>query len=141
MFGLTRLHPFDPIAPLPSGRPAKSNSRSEFGERLFQARAEKGLSQTQVAEALGITQPSYADWERRSVALKPEYLPRLAELFGVSIEFLLGMPERPKRVASGPTGKLRRLFEEVNELPRHQQQRIGAMIEDMIVAHRARKVS
>lgn len=72
-----------------AGRPAKSE-RSAFGERLYQARLKKGLTQVDVANALGITQPSYADWERKSLALKPEYLAKLSEILDVSLEYLVG---------------------------------------------------
>lgn len=126
---------------MPGGRPPKSTTRSDFGERLFQARIAKGMSQTQVAEALGIRQPSYADWERRAVSLKPEYLPKLAELYEISVEHLLGIEEPRKPAKAGPSGRLRRLLDEVGDLPRYQQQRIIAMVEDMIVAHRAKKAS
>jgi transcriptional regulator with XRE-family HTH domain len=100
---------------------------------LYEARIEKGLSQTYVADQLGITQPSYADWERKAISLKPEYLPKLAELLDVSIEHLLGSAPA-KRKGGGPTGKLRRVFDQVNELPHSQQRRIISMVEDMLIA-------
>jgi DNA-binding transcriptional regulator YiaG len=56
-----------------AGRPAKF-TRSAFGERLFAVRQQMGLSQMQLAEKLGITQSTYAGWERRTTALKPEYI-------------------------------------------------------------------
>lgn len=122
---------------MPAGRPANSDERTPFGQRLHDARLQAGLSQKQVAEELGITQPSYADWERRSVAIKPEYLPQLAELLEVSTDYLIGVsPTNGRR--GGPTGKLRRLFEEVGGLSRHQQQRIASVIEDMVTAHRTK---
>ena len=125
---------------MPGGRPAKSEQRTGFGKRLYEARIEKGLSQTYVADALGITQPSYADWERKSISLKPEYLPKLAELLDVSIEHLLGTAPA-KRKSGGPTGKLRRVFDQVSELPYNQQRRIIEMAEDMLIAQKAKKAS
>lgn len=115
---------------MPAGRPAK-HRRSPFGERLVLARQQAGLSQTQVAEHLGITQPSYADWERRAVALKPEYLPKLAVLFGVSVDFLLGNEARKPR-GGGPSGRVRRVFEAVSRLPRKQQQKVVEMAEGFL---------
>jgi transcriptional regulator with XRE-family HTH domain len=123
---------------MPGGRPSKSNQRTEFGERLRNARLAKGLSQNQIAQTLGVTQPSYADWERNAVSLKPEYLPKLSEALGVSVDHLLGIEQRRGRKSNGPTGKLRRLFEEANNLPRYQQQRVIAIVEDMLVAQRAK---
>ena len=123
---------------MPGGRPSKSSKRTEFGQRLHNARLAKGLSQSQVAQALGVTQPSYADWERSAVSLKPEYLPKLSQALGVSVDHLLGIEQRRGSKANGPTGKLRRLFEEANNLPRYQQQRVIAIVEDMLVAQRAK---
>jgi transcriptional regulator with XRE-family HTH domain len=117
---------------MPGGRPPKSKTRSEFGQRLHDARQAKGLSQSQVAEALGITQPSYADWERSAVALKPDYLPKLSEVLGVSFESLLGVTPPQARGATGPMGKVRRIFETVSKLPRHQQQRIISVVEALV---------
>jgi transcriptional regulator with XRE-family HTH domain len=125
---------------MPGGRPAKSSQRTGFGKRLYEARIEKGLSQTYIANQLGITQPSYADWERKAVSLKPEYLPKLAQLLDVSTEHLLGSAPA-KRKSGGPTGKLRHVFDQVNELPHSQQRRIISMVEDMLIARKAKKAS
>jgi len=121
-----------------TGRPSKSE-RSAFGQRLYEARELKGLSLRQVAEALDVPLNTYANWERRNVGIKPEYLAALAKILEVSTEQLIGAATPPKR--DGPTGKARKLFEEVSKLPRSQQQRILAMVEDMLIAQEAKKVS
>ena len=127
----TVIHLGDPYtADMPAGRPAK-HQRSPFGERLVIARQQAGLSQIQVAERLGITQPSYADWERRVVALKPEYLPKLATLLHVSVDYLLGNEAKKPR-NSGPSGRVRRVFEAVSRLPRKQQQKVVEMAEGFL---------
>ena len=122
---------------MPAGRPPK-HQRSPFGERLYAARVVAGLSQAQVAEQMGITQPSYADWERRMVALRPEHLPKLASILSISVEHLLGAKEQTKR-GPGPVGKARQVFERVSQLPRATQQRILANVEDALTAYEVRK--
>jgi transcriptional regulator with XRE-family HTH domain len=124
---------------MPSGRPPK-HKRSAFGERLYTARVAAGLSQAQVAEQMGVTQPSYADWERRMVALRPDHLPKLAAILRVTVEQLLGAEPSSKRGA-GPVGKARQVFERVSQLPRATQQRILANVEDSLTAYEARKAS
>jgi len=116
------------------GRPGKFD-RSPFGERLFAARQKAGLAQLQIAEKLSITQQTYAGWERRTTALKPEYISKLSALLNVSLDYLLGHEDSEQR-KGGPEGKARRVFEEVSRLPRHQQQRIISVVEDLIAAHR-----
>ena len=117
-----------------TGRPT-DRKRPPFGERLYRLRERAGLTQAQIAEHLGISPRAYAFWERESVSVKPEQMERLAEVLGVGVEDLLnGHAKKSRR--GGPTGKVRRLFEEVNALPRSRQQRIIAVVEDMVtVAH------
>lgn len=135
-FFVTR--PTDPYNPgVKTGRPSKY-PRSPFGERLHAAREAAGLSQAQVAQKLGITQTAYAVWERHPVALRPEQIMQVAALLGVSPEQLFG-PGEAQRRHGGPTGKARRIFERVSQLPRATQQRILANVEDAITAYEVRR--
>ncbi|MGH9426856.1 MAG: helix-turn-helix domain-containing protein [Terriglobia bacterium] len=115
------------------GRPSNSE-RSSFGARLCALRQAAGLTQQQVAAQLGISQPSYALWERSNVALKPEQLTQLARILGVRIEELLEKPQISKR-RGGPTGRVRRVFETVSQLPRHQQRKIIDVVEAFVAQH------
>lgn len=127
-------HPVYHGGTMPAGRPAK-HERSAFGERLFNARVQAGLSQAQVAEALGVTQPSYADWERRSVALKPEYLPKLADMLNVPIDHLVGKGPAKRSKAAAPAGRARQVFDAVLKLPRKQQAKVIEMAEGFLSLH------
>jgi transcriptional regulator with XRE-family HTH domain len=98
------------------------------------AREAVGLSQAQVAEQLGISQPAYADWERRPVALRPDQVERLTQILKISSEQLYGPPATKAR--GGPVGKARRAFEQVSKLPRNQQKHIIRVVEDLLVAQR-----
>jgi len=62
------------------------------------------------------------------VALRPDQLLKLAEALHVSVEDLVETNGAKKR-GSGPTGKMRQLFEAASRLPRSQQQKIAAIIE------------
>jgi transcriptional regulator with XRE-family HTH domain len=119
-----------------TGRPS-SRPRPPFGTRLHTARETAGLSQAQVAEKLGISARAYAFWEREPVALKADQLAALADIFDVTADELIGRQELKKR--GGPTGRLRVLFEQAAQLPRTQQQRIAANIEDALAAYGARQ--
>ena len=122
---------------MPGGRPPKLK-RSEFGERLVTIRQRAGLSQTQVADKLGVSQQAYAGWERSTVALRPDDLAKLAEVLETTTDELLGKQAAPKR-GTGPVGKAKALFDRVSALPRDRQQRILTTVEDMLVAHEVRK--
>jgi len=57
-------------------------------ERLYQLRRERGLSQTQVAAAVGITQSAYAMIERGQRYPRKETMKKLADYFGVTVDEL-----------------------------------------------------
>ena len=118
-----------------TGRPAKQQ-RTPFGQRLHRARLAAGLTQMQVAERMETTQSAYAAWEREPIALKPDQITKLCAILKIRVEELF--EDCPPKRSSGPTGKARRLFEQVNELPRREQQRILATVEDMLIAQEAK---
>lgn len=116
-----------------TGRPAQS-MRSPFGTRLCASRETAGLTQHQVAQQLGISQPSYALWERKEVSLKPDQLVRLAKILDVHVEELIEEPQSSLR-RGGPVGKARRIFETVSKMPRYQQQKIIGVVEALVAQH------
>lgn len=61
-----------------------------FTERLKSLRKEAGLTQKDVAEHLGIKQPTYAQWENGRTKPKGETLEKFANFFNVSTDYLLG---------------------------------------------------
>lgn len=119
-----------------TGRPA-TRERTPFGQRLHTLREQAGLSQQQLAERLGLTQRAYAHWERNPVALRPDQLLNLAQVLNVSVDELVGTNGTRKR-GSGPTGKMKLLFEAASRLPRNQQQKLAAIIEPFIAHHAGR---
>ena len=130
----TENRPYNPG--MKTGRPAKTESRSEIGRRLWEARQNAGLSQTQVSELIGVPQQTYAGWERKKCAIDPEYIARLAEIFEVTLDSLIGTKTQNKR-RGGPKGKAKLLFEEIGTLPRSRQNRILSVVEDLISAHKS----
>lgn len=112
-----------------TGRPCNHRD-NPFGAKLHAAREALGLSQAEVAAKLGINQASYGAWERQPVALRPEQIAKLAEALNVTVEYLFGKDEKKRR--GGPTGKARKLFEQVNELPRSQQQHVLTVVEAFV---------
>ncbi len=61
-----------------------------FIERLLEQRTLNGYTQKQLAEMLGITQPSYIRYENGTSEPTQENLVKLADIFGVSVDYLLG---------------------------------------------------
>lgn len=67
-----------------------------IGEKIRTYRREKEMTQEQLAERLGVACQSVSRWEGGSGYPDLELLPAIAELFEVSMDELLGMPERAK---------------------------------------------
>jgi transcriptional regulator with XRE-family HTH domain len=90
-----------------------------------------GFSQRHDAIRLGLTQRAYAHWESNPVALRPDQLLGLAQALNVSVEDLVGSNGSKTR-GSGPTGKMKQLFEAASQLPRSQQQKLAAVLEAFV---------
>lgn len=67
------------------------NQAGNFGVRLRRLRVAKGVSQSQLATALGVSTPSVSGWEMGRVRPKAKRVHKLAALLGVSVSELLGM--------------------------------------------------
>lgn len=65
----------------------------EFSERLKNLRKDAGLTQVDVANKLGISQPAYASWERGIKKPTQENLVKLSKILYVSVDYLLGNTE------------------------------------------------
>ncbi|EFW00184.1 Cro/CI family transcriptional regulator [Streptococcus australis] len=61
----------------------------EFSERLKNLRKQAHLTQVDVAEKLGISQPAYASWERGAKKPTQDNLVKIAQVLNVSIDYLV----------------------------------------------------
>lgn len=61
-----------------------------FCERLIEQRKLNKLTQRKMADSLGITQPSYIRYEKGDSEPTLENLVKIADLFDVSVDYLLG---------------------------------------------------
>lgn len=65
------------------------NATETFGNRVRLARFEAGLSRAKLARELQVNERTVAYWEDEDRIPRPEYLPRLADLTGKSVAWLL----------------------------------------------------
>ena len=96
-------------------------------------REEANLSQKEVALVLGISQPSYAKWERKDVAITGSQLELLAETLGCDPGDFFSNDEPSRR--RGPIGRSQKVFEEISRLPRFRQRDILDITERLIAIH------
>ncbi len=64
-----------------------------LAQRLKACRKEKGMTQGQVAIYCDITEKAYQNYELMTREPKLEILVRIAELFDVSVDYLVGRKE------------------------------------------------
>ncbi len=122
----------------PMGRSMTSDDRQffkELGARVAQLRKQAGLSQQSVADELGIAQQTLAHYEVGRLRMPVSLLPKLAQLFGVPGDELIGLTgtSAGKR---GPTPKLQQQIERLHRLPKAKQKLVMQMLEGVLTQNR-----
>lgn len=103
--------------------PSEEGAES-FGHRLARFRKERGLSQVEVAERIGIAQPNLSGYERGEAHPSFEILVQLARVLQVSGDELLGL--RP--VSPQPVLKDRRLLKHMQQIERLPKRKKDALL-------------
>ncbi|HII4332170.1 helix-turn-helix domain-containing protein [Vibrio parahaemolyticus] len=105
----------------------------ELGQRIAQTRKALGLTQTQVAEQLGISQQTLAHYEVGRLRIAVSTLVPLAEILHSSVDELLHGKEATKGSNKrGPASKLQQQIEQVRLRPRAKQQFVMEMLDTVI---------
>jgi transcriptional regulator with XRE-family HTH domain len=102
----------------------------KLGKRVAELRKESGMTQTQLAEQLGISQQLIAAYEAGTRKIPASLLPTLAKLFAASLEALIGMEKLPAK--RGPASTLQRQIEQIGLMPRAKQKFITEMLDALI---------
>lgn len=78
-----------------------------FSDNLLYLRNIKGLSQEQVAEAVGISRQSYSKWEQGDTFPDIDKCDKLAKFYGVTIDSLIHSDEKigKTKIVPAPIGK------------------------------------
>ena len=73
-----------------------------IGKRIARLRKSRGMTQDQLAERVGVSAQAVSKWENDVSCPDISLLPRLAEIFQVTTDSLLGMPEKAEIVPAAP---------------------------------------
>jgi transcriptional regulator with XRE-family HTH domain len=115
---------------------SSQGSHETIGQRLARLRRERGMTQVELAERLGVAQPVVSDYERGELRLHGQLIVQLSQILGVSSEELLGLT----KPASNGTIKNRRLLrrlQEIERLPRRDQQALLRTIDRFLESFRS----
>ena len=92
----------------------------QLPQRILQLRKAAGLTQNDMAQALGITHGRYGHYERGFRRIPISFLPQIAETLGCSEADLFGSDQTSQR-KRGPASRADQLVERLNKLPRTKQ--------------------
>ena len=119
---------------LPSEMPRKSRQGSDFGRRLAAIRLERGLTQIELAEAIGSNQRLISYYETVADHPPAAVIAELARALKVSTDELLGL--EPSRSANGhDTPESRRLwkkFRQVMALPEKDRRAVIRLVNSLV---------
>ncbi len=107
--------------------------QATLGSRIAQLRRDKGLTQVELAERLGVTQPAVSDYENDDIRIPADVVVQVATILGVSTDELLGLKEISGKSAANPKNRrLYRRMQEIEKLPRRDQDALLRTIEAFI---------
>lgn len=114
---------------------AISQDEREFfvvlGARIAQQRKDSHITQVQLAETLGVSQPTINAYELGHRRVPVSTLPLLARTLGVNVEELIGEESSATR-KRGPAPKLQQHLERISLLPKPKQRAVMDVIEAML---------
>ena len=112
------------------GRKPKKEAPA-FGKNLAQCRQNKGLTQYEFAEELGISRNLVVHYERACENPTMDFVIKAAKTLGVSADELLGLKSVSSK-KSGPPPRVEKLTKRLTDLPKAKQSVVIEMLESYI---------
>lgn len=107
-------------------------ANESIGERVARIRKERGFTQVELAEKVGVIQSIVSAIERDVLKLSAEMAVRFALALEVSTDDLLLSQTGNKQPARKASRKVLRRLEMIESLPDHQQQTVLKTIDTML---------
>jgi transcriptional regulator with XRE-family HTH domain len=105
-----------------------------IGQRLARLRKERGYTQSEIAEQMGITQKLVSDYELDKLRPHPEMTIRFALAYRVTTDEILGIKHTKPSNGSKTSPKILRRLKKLEALPLSQQKFILKTIDSLIKA-------
>lgn len=68
--------------------------------KLFEIMGERGIKAKELSEAIGVSTGNISDWKSGRSSPSIEVLPKIANYFSVSTDYLLGLDEHQKEISA-----------------------------------------
>jgi transcriptional regulator with XRE-family HTH domain len=98
---------------------------------LAHLRKERGITQVELAERLGVSQPLVSAWERGELRLHGELIVQLTRIFDTAADQLLGL-DQPPRTNGTKNRRLLRRLRAIDQLPKRDQEALIRTIDAFI---------
>jgi transcriptional regulator with XRE-family HTH domain len=102
------------------------------GQRLARLRKERGFTQVDLAQKIGIIQSLVSDYETDRLRLTAEMAVRFALALGVSVDDVLNPKVGNRKPAKKPSLKIVRRMEEIGKLPPRRQAFVLTAIDSLL---------
>lgn len=111
-------------------------TKESIGERVARIRKERGFTQVELAEKIGVIQSIVSAIERDVLKLSAEMAVRFALALEVTTDGLLMPPKKTNSSqAKRPSRKILRRLEQIETLPRTQQLAVLKTIDNALELH------
>jgi transcriptional regulator with XRE-family HTH domain len=107
-------------------------SELSLGNRIAELRKERGLTQKELAERLGVTQPVVSDYENDIIRLPADVAVALARILAVSTDALLGLKSETRTPRGAKNRRLSRRLQAIDALPKRDQEALLRTIDAFI---------
>ena len=91
-----------------------------LNQQIRKLRQARGMSQVELAKRLGVTKQSVSNWENDNIQPSVEMVVKLAEVFSVSTDYLLGLEQGEYLDVTGLSQKkiahIRQLVDDLREM-------------------------
>ncbi|MGA7765062.1 MAG: helix-turn-helix domain-containing protein [Candidatus Sulfotelmatobacter sp.] len=120
------------IAPV---MPAKKPPQTSFGQRMFALRKARGLTQIDLAKALGTTQRVISYYETGAPLPSASFLVALAQTLAVTIDELLGARPAKFKQEKPQRRRLWKRFQRMESLPERDQRAVIRLINSLVASN------
>lgn len=112
---------------------------ANFAQRLKELRTKRNLTQTRLAELMGISPRVYSRWETGDVTPHFDTIVRLADTLGVTLDELAGRKDVTAE-AKIRNPELNRLYRKVDQLSDEDQKALVIVLDSLVKRSRVSKV-
>lgn len=111
---------------------AQSIRSDSIGTRIAQFRKDKGLTQKELAEGLGVSQPVVSDYENDVIRLPADVVVAIAKLLSVTTDEILGLTAEARSGDGLKNRRLSRRLRAIDALPKRDQEALLRTIDAFI---------